>query len=110
MVRKTKISANCFCKRNWNPYKTNKWNAPYAGCYYKSSANAVQKMANRRCQKWSAALMLDEDSSKDELLINAFPENASFWLGLQYKGQQMGLAKRQPSKRSHFKPVLPHIG
>ncbi|PIO66446.1 hypothetical protein TELCIR_11840, partial [Teladorsagia circumcincta] len=41
-LRQLLCEANCFCKKNWMPFNTNKWNAPYGGCYYKSPANAVQ--------------------------------------------------------------------
>ncbi|PIO64032.1 hypothetical protein TELCIR_14351 [Teladorsagia circumcincta] len=55
-LRQLLCEANCFCQKNWVPFNTNKWNAPYGGCYYKSPANAVQLFRKTRASGWGCSI------------------------------------------------------
>ncbi|PIO70427.1 hypothetical protein TELCIR_07719 [Teladorsagia circumcincta] len=43
-LRQLLCEANCFCKKDWMPYKGNgaKWDVPNGGCYYPFSMPSVQ--------------------------------------------------------------------
>ncbi|KAK6053891.1 hypothetical protein COOONC_08604 [Cooperia oncophora] len=44
-LRQLLCEANCFCKKNWMPYRTNKWDAPHGGCYYPVPIPSIQVRA-----------------------------------------------------------------
>ncbi|PIO63288.1 hypothetical protein TELCIR_15112, partial [Teladorsagia circumcincta] len=43
-LRQLLCEANCFCKKNWIPYKINgrKSDAPHGGCYYRFPMSSIQ--------------------------------------------------------------------
>ncbi|XGW14871.1 hypothetical protein V3C99_000837, partial [Haemonchus contortus] len=88
-LRQLLCEANCFCKKKWIPYNTDKWQAPQGGCYYPFLIPSMQILANRTCfRKNDGVLAIDEDSNKNAFLMSLFPPKTKFWLGLQLKGSQ----------------------
>ncbi|CAJ0597142.1 unnamed protein product [Cylicocyclus nassatus] len=86
-LRDLLCKANCFCRKNWQEYNLDKWNAPQGGCYYPVSIPDIQPSAQQACtHNHNSTLTLVEDSAKNSFLTSIFPSKTEFWLGLTNDG------------------------